>query len=116
VGIDLVLLREAADLVDSRAGGTREPQRLGAAISPLERDKAVPKAHRESTVAATCTPTADVRFDQHHLGTGFELLDPQRRPEPAEAASDNAHVGSTIAVQRRRGRSRRDLPEPPASH
>jgi hypothetical protein len=115
VGIDAMLVAERADLADRGGRRAREPQRVHRAADPLEADEVVPDAHREAAVATARAGAADLGLDEDDLERGLAPLERQRRPQPGEAAADDAHVGAKVALERAPGRADRGLAKPPAA-
>ena len=116
MGVDSMLLAEAADLIDRVGRRMREPERLDTAASELERREVVPEAEGEAAVATARAAAADVGLDEDDLGRRSVLLDPQRRPQPGEAAADDADLSAVVAAERPGlARARRPRCPPPTA-
>ena len=105
--VDPLIGAEAADLADGIGGGAGEADRLVRGAELAERAELGPPAQDEAAVAAACAAAAFVLLDDRDIDGGVALLQANCRPQPAEAATDDADVGAILALEGRRSFLRR---------
>ena len=99
VAVDLVGLAEAPQLVDRGLRGAPEPDRLLVATEPDQAGEFRPPAQHHAAVAARGAAAADVLLEHDHIAGAVGLLDPDRAPQPHEAAAGDRHVRPRRALQ-----------------
>jgi hypothetical protein len=109
IGLNAVLFAEGANRVNAALGFLDQAHGFFDAEQPLQGEILGRPRQRTTAVAATGASTADVGLDQHHLEFRVLLLEHDRRPQTGVAATDDAHVCTGIAVQRRTGVGRISL-------
>ncbi len=100
LGIDGVRAAEIGDVLHGRFGGLHEPDRLGFAEQPPQRQELRGPREQAAAVAAARAGAAQVGLDDRDVERGVLLLRLDRGPEPGEAAADDAHVGLRRTLQR----------------
>jgi len=93
----------------------RDPQGVVLSADLDQRAELCPPREQETSVAAARAPATDVGLEHDDVETRLTPLELDRRPEASVAATEDAHVGTNISLQRF-GRRRRlfaeDLLEP----
>ena len=101
LGVDAVLLAEAADLVDGRLGGFADAPRFDITADVAHRQVLAPPVGGHATVAPAGTRAAAVALDDDDGFFRVRLFQADGRPQAKEATADDAHVGLNRVLQGR---------------
>ncbi len=98
-GIDVVFTAELRDMRYGRFGCLDQPDGLGLAEEPSQREELCRPGEQASAVAPARAGPAEIAFKNDNVQRRILQLGLDRRPQAGEATADDADVGSLAALQ-----------------
>ena len=112
--VDAFSLAPLPDPQHPALGRACDVERALVADAVAQDRQVVPERRDEAAVAAARPMPREPRLEDDDVARGLERLQLPRRPQAEVPAPDDHHVGGRVLLERRRGRERPGLLEPPA--